>query len=330
MTPLNLSSEAQELLKEILAHENDTSYWENRFNVLSKKDDAIIRGCFKELKDNEMIKVLWGDNIPIHIHVLKDGYSYESPKSNSSLTGIKKEQFKHMNFDKILGLSETLKINTTHPCRFIEPQVVEFIKQNLLSIITDFEKEYPVLIEQIKKAQDKLFYKTNFNISMNPISVGRILATMDIIYEIETGKANNIWVYVHPKIIKSSKKLYLDGYYSNASLDAFKEINGRMKNLYKIIKTEEKKIPDGTKLMNDMLSDQNPILPIDDISTTTGKDIQSGFRFMFSGAISALRNPSAHSNDEKLTAEESMRRLMFASMLMYKIDEALKINKICE
>lgn len=38
--------------------------------------------------------------------------------------------------------------------------------------------------------------------------------------------------------------------------------------------------------------------------------------------MSALRNPKAHSNDEVLTAEEALRRLMFASMLMYKLDEA--------
>ena len=49
---------------------------------------------------------------------------------------------------------------------------------------------------------------------------------------------------------------------------------------------------------------------------------QQGFHFMTAGAMSALRNPKAHSNDEVLTAEEALRRLMFASMLMYKLDEA--------
>ena len=45
---------------------------------------------------------------------------------------------------------------------------------------------------------------------------------------------------------------------------------------------------------------------------------------MTAGAMSALRNPKAHSNDVVLTAEEAMRRLMFASMLMYKLDEVSK------
>jgi hypothetical protein len=42
---------------------------------------------------------------------------------------------------------------------------------------------------------------------------------------------------------------------------------------------------------------------------------------MTAGAMSALRNPKAHSNDEILTKGEAIRRLMFASMLMCKLDE---------
>ena len=55
----------------------------------------------------------------------------------------------------------------------------------------------------------------------------------------------------------------------------------------------------------------------------SGEDIHNGTRFMLAGAIAALRNPKAHANIS-LNAEESMRRLMFASMLMYTIDEAVE------
>ena len=43
------------------------------------------------------------------------------------------------------------------------------------------------------------------------------------------------------------------------------------------------------------------------------------FLIMFAGAISAFRNPKAHSNKEIITAEEAMRRIMFASSLLYKL-----------
>ena len=46
--------------------------------------------------------------------------------------------------------------------------------------------------------------------------------------------------------------------------------------------------------------------------------------------MSALRNPKAHTNTIVVTKEECMRRLMFASMLMYKIDEAVEHSGISE
>ena len=51
---------------------------------------------------------------------------------------------------------------------------------------------------------------------------------------------------------------------------------------------------------------------------------------MLAGAISALRNPKAHSNTEVLSAKESYRRLATASMLMYAIDDAVKYSRIKE
>jgi hypothetical protein len=47
--------------------------------------------------------------------------------------------------------------------------------------------------------------------------------------------------------------------------------------------------------------------------------------------MSALRNPKAHANITITnTKDDAMRRLMFASMLMYKIDEAIDYSEIQE
>ena len=51
---------------------------------------------------------------------------------------------------------------------------------------------------------------------------------------------------------------------------------------------------------------------------------------MLQGAISALRNPPLHDSEEIITKEEAMRRLMFASTLMYLIDEAVAYSGIVE
>ena len=74
---LEISKEAAEVLHEIIEHENEGDYWEKRFESLSRKDESILRGCFKELKDKDMVETFWASNLPYSINVLKDGYLYD-------------------------------------------------------------------------------------------------------------------------------------------------------------------------------------------------------------------------------------------------------------
>ena len=52
-----LSDEAENVLKEIIDNEQASNYWESRFNNLSSCDDAILRGCFKELRGEVLVHV---------------------------------------------------------------------------------------------------------------------------------------------------------------------------------------------------------------------------------------------------------------------------------
>lgn len=83
-----ITVEAYDLLKEIIDNENNGIYWKERFENLSIKEDIILRGCFKELKDNGLINVQWADNIPYYIQILKEGYLYEQHKQQERLVGM--------------------------------------------------------------------------------------------------------------------------------------------------------------------------------------------------------------------------------------------------
>jgi uncharacterized protein (TIGR02391 family) len=83
-------------------------------------------------------------------------------------------------------------------------------------------------------------------------------------------------------------------------------------------------------LMTSVFSVDLPIIKVNQTNDITGHNIQLGVMQMLAGAMSALRNPKAHSNDEKISKEECIRQLMFASMLMYKIDDAVAYSKIDE
>lgn len=75
-----ISKEAENLLFEIIGHESENNYWTERFKAADRREDAILRGCFKELKDNQLVDTKWSDNIPYIITVLKDGYLYQQHK----------------------------------------------------------------------------------------------------------------------------------------------------------------------------------------------------------------------------------------------------------
>ena len=81
--------------------------------------------------------------------------------------------------------------------------------------------------------------------------------------------------------------------------------------------------------MKAVFSANSPIIEFCDRSAQSGQNIQKGYMEMLAGAMSALRNPKSHANIP-ITAEDAMRRLMFASMLMHKIDEAVAYSKTTE
>ena len=81
--------------------------------------------------------------------------------------------------------------------------------------------------------------------------------------------------------------------------------------------------------MNTVFSENKPIIEICDRSNQSGRDTQKGFMQMISGAFSAIRNPKSHSNFQ-ISEEDAVRKLMLASMLMYKIDDAISYSKISE
>ena len=72
--------------------------------------------------------------------------------------------------------------------------------------------------------------------------------------------------------------------------------------------------------MHTAFSPNSPIIVLDDLSTSTGKDIQQGYMELYAGAMSGIRNPKAHGNiliDEK----RAIHLLFVASLLFYKLDE---------
>lgn len=154
---------------------------------------------------------------------------------------------------------------------------------------------------------------------INPYSFGEVIATIAYLNGYSNNNSSSIWDNIHPQIISVAKGRFDDGHYADAVEAAFKEINMRVKKIYKDRTSIEK---DGVKLMQAAFSIQNPIIRFGDTSTETGTNIQLGYMEMFVGAILGIRNPQAH-NNLLISKDKAVRKLHFASMLMYKLDEEL-------
>jgi uncharacterized protein (TIGR02391 family) len=119
---------------------------------------------------------------------------------------------------------------------------------------------------------------------------------------------------LHPQILQVSEQLVRDGHRAAAVFEAAKAINNRVKAMSGLS-------GDGSGMMGDALSTNQPVLVLADLATQTGRDTQSGYRFLFMGSQQAIRNPAAHEQFREMDDDEAFELLGLASHLMRKLDE---------
>ena len=211
----------------------------------------------------------------------------------------------------------------------LAPDAVMRIKDDIQSIAADVKKDYPYISSRLEALRNELFLSIPPGYTLECVTIGQVVEILDYLLHESEAPDQDMWSLIHPRIIKSSKDLFLDGHWTNAATDAFVEINTRVKNLFKIV-SPNANVPDGVTAMTTVFSINKPLLKIGDLNDQICHDKQFGLMNMLQGAISALRNPPLHDSEEIITKEEAMRRLMFASTLMYLIDEAVVYSNVTE
>lgn len=125
---------------------------------------------------------------------------------------------------------------------------------------------------------------------------------------------------LHPRVAELSRPRMEAGCCADAVECVLKEINCRVKKIV-LQKTNEEM--DGVPLMQKAFSGDEPLIRLEaSLETQSSRDIQRGYQFLFAGAMGAIRNPKAHDNI-KITKQEAFRFLMFASILMTKLDKSI-------
>jgi len=120
---------------------------------------------------------------------------------------------------------------------------------------------------------------------------------------------------IHPEVSRVSIKLFNDGHYSQATFEAFKLIEKTVKKI-----TGSKN--SGHKLMMEAFDASKPNIKLNDLSDDNMKDEQEGYRFIFSGATTGIRNPRAHDINFD-SVDKCLDHLSIASVLFRKIESRL-------
>lgn len=119
---------------------------------------------------------------------------------------------------------------------------------------------------------------------------------------------------IHPDISAVSLTLFDDGHYSQATFEAFKFLDIEVKRRSGINAT-------GYKLMMAAFAEDKPKIKLTPLITESDKDEQLGYKHIFAGAMSAIRNPRGHdiSNDP---IDRCLDHLSFASVLLRRLEDS--------
>lgn len=130
---------------------------------------------------------------------------------------------------------------------------------------------------------------------------------------------NDIWALIHPDLEEQAKKRIDNGLYADAVEFACKELNAKVREIVKAKTGEEL---DGAKLMQRAFSVDNPVIFLTKGKGQSDQDTQKGYMQIFAGVMTGIRNPKAHDN-EVISREDALRKLILISMLMYKVDNRI-------
>lgn len=125
----------------------------------------------------------------------------------------------------------------------------------------------------------------------------------------------SIWSSIHPRIQRISKGLYCDGYYDSAAEKAVKELETRLRELFKELRRDDNVPAKVGDIIGALLS-ENGAYHFVDTSTVSGKDYRRGIQNLFEGIFAAYRNPSSHEN-LPCSKREALEQIMLASQLMF-------------
>jgi uncharacterized protein (TIGR02391 family) len=120
---------------------------------------------------------------------------------------------------------------------------------------------------------------------------------------------------IHPDLPPKVKRLFDDGHFPEATSLAFKYLDKR-------VQEDSGLTESGLKLMMAAFDGATPKVKLNSLTTTSEKDEQQGFRFIFAGGMQGIRNPRAHEPSIVDDPDICLDHLSFVSMLLRRLEQA--------
>jgi uncharacterized protein (TIGR02391 family) len=117
---------------------------------------------------------------------------------------------------------------------------------------------------------------------------------------------------IEPRLAEHARALFDDGHYAQATFEVMKFIEHEVRRHSGLSET-------GVKLMMQAFGGDPARIALTPCQTQSEKDEQEGYRFLFAGAMSAIRNPRGHDIAVRESPEDCLDFLAFGSMLTRRL-----------
>ena len=117
------------------------------------------------------------------------------------------------------------------------------------------------------------------------------------------------------------RQLFVDEHYARSVEEAFKHLNNAVKEKSGLSNV------DGETLMQQAFTPNNPKLRLNRMRTPTDDNEQRGYMNLYSGAMTAIRNPRAHEHRIQDDPETALELLTLCNHLMGRLGTSIKTRR---
>jgi uncharacterized protein (TIGR02391 family) len=120
---------------------------------------------------------------------------------------------------------------------------------------------------------------------------------------------------VHPDLPPKVRALFDDGHYAESTFEACKYLDN-------FVGKHAPKTISGEKRMMAAFSEVSPMISLTGLSSASEIDEQRGYRFLFAGAMVAIRNPRGHDDSFSDDPQTCLDHLGMISSLLRRLNKS--------